>query len=110
MLFSLNVEAREYSNENSFRGIYVNLKSNLYYQDRQVIGETKNNFTLFPSSVKVRLTLYMSYQYEADFSNMTFMTSNHTEDLDMGNSISVCANGINNTYWYFDVYCVIDGN
>ena len=110
MLFSLNVEAREYSNENSSRGIYVNLKSNLYYQDRQVIGETKNNFTLFPSTVKVRLTLYMSYQYEADFSNMTFMTSNHTEDLDVGNSISVCANGINNTYWYFDVYCVIDGN
>ena len=29
MLFSLNVEAREYSNENSSRGIYVNLKSNL---------------------------------------------------------------------------------
>lgn len=110
MLFSFNVEAKEYSNEDSYRGIYANLTSNLYYQDGQVIGETKNNFTLFPSKIEVRLTLYMSYQYEADFSNMTYITSNYIEDLNMGNTISVSANGIYDTYWYFDVYFVIDGS
>lgn len=110
MLFSFNVEAKEYSNEDSSRGIYANLTSNLYYQNGKVIGETKNNFTLFPSEIEVRLTLYMSYQYEADFSNMTYITSNYIEDLNMGNTISVSANGIYDTYWYFDVYFVIDGS
>lgn len=50
-----------------------------------------NEFTLFPSTIKVSLSLYSSLTKTTDISQMTFEGSTSSDDLNMNTSISVTA-------------------
>lgn len=85
---SVLVENDEYDNESS-PYLLATLSISLNGDNGKVWTTAKNDFTLFPSTVKVILQLYWSYTYCEDYSQMTLAGINSTEDLNMGNTITV---------------------
>lgn len=60
----------------------------------------ENSFTLFPSMVAVDLWLYSSTEKTSDLNKMTLEGTNSSEDLNMGESLTVVASTHNeDRYW-----------
>lgn len=78
-----------YSNEEVMpRGIYTKMGFSLDGGNGQVWFNAKNQFTLFSSTVTVRIELFRADSYQEDFLNMTLVASNYIYDLDQGKTLT----------------------
>lgn len=67
---------------------------------QKVFATVKNEFTLFPSTVQVLISLYASAEFTTDYNKMSLQTSKLTEDLNMGSTLEVSASTSGKTlYW-----------
>ena len=82
------------------RGIYTSLSLSMDGGSGRVWATAKNDFTIFPSTVKVTVELYCSDVYYASYEKMTLAAQNSIDDLNMGESITVnCSTGGKQKYW-----------
>lgn len=90
-------------------GIYTSLSVSLNHGDGQVWATANNSFTLFPATVRVYVQLYSSDSYRESYTEMTLVSQEYTEDLNMGDSISAYAstNGVQK-YWLARIYYKVD--
>lgn len=81
-------------------GFFTSLSIIIDSGDGKVIASVKNDFTLFPSTVKVIVQLYSSEAYTANYLDMKLESTNETEDLNMGSKIMTeAATGGVEKYW-----------
>lgn len=81
-------EMEEESAEDIETRLFTNLSLSINCGDGKVWATVKNDFTLFPSTVIVIVQLYSSETYAESYEQMTYMSANSTNDLDMGNTIT----------------------
>ncbi len=81
--------------------LFTNLLFEMGGGNGEVWISATNTFTLFPSTVQVRIYLYSSVAYSDNYADMEFESTTSTGDLDMGNTLKVSAstNG-EQKYWY----------
>ncbi len=103
-VFANGMTQYETSEPNTERAL-TSIKLTVTCKDGIVTAIAENTFTLFPSTVVVRVYLYSSMTKQSSYDGMTLQSSNYTDDLDMGDSISTSA-GINGyaRYWQARVY------
>lgn len=66
-----------------------------------IYATVKNEFTLFPSTVPVVISLYSSSTASTDYHSMTLQASASTDDLNMGDTLTAIGNtGGRQYYWY----------
>ena len=92
-------------------GIYTDLQFVLNGENGTVTASVKNKFTLFPSTVTVKVELYKFHMYSENFDKMILMESKQVYDLEQGETLSVSAptNG-GKRYWKARVRYKIDNN
>ncbi len=67
---------------------------------QRVFATVKNEFTLFPSTVQVIISLYSSKDLTNDYTKMILKATKMTEDLNMGSTLEVSANTTGTAlYW-----------
>ncbi|MDE7439686.1 MAG: hypothetical protein K2N23_04175 [Clostridia bacterium] len=92
-------------------GLYTKLTLAIDGGNGQVWATAKNKFTLFPSTVTVRVELYNSDTYHESYIDMTLVASNYISDLDQGNSISaVYSTNNKQSFWKARMYYNIDNS
>ncbi len=91
------------------RGLYTSLSFSIDGGSGKMWVTAKNEFTLFPSTVRVIVQLYSSDTREEDYKKMTLVSSNSIVDLDMGKTIKTEAstNG-KEKFWLGRMYYKID--
>ena len=72
-------------------GAYTKLKFGLSGGNGQVWAAVKNEFTLFPATVKVNVELYYSDTYQESYTDMTLVATKYIGDLDQGKTIKATA-------------------
>lgn len=92
-----NKNAYAQTSENDYEGVdseqevtprlFATISISLNGGNGKVWATAKNDFTLFPSTVYVRVELYYSDTYCTDYSKMTLATVSTTGDLNMGDTI-----------------------
>ena len=66
-----------------------------------IYATVKNEFTLFPSTVNVVVSLYSSPIASTDYENMQLQATANSNDLNMGTTLTAIANnGGRQLYWY----------
>lgn len=96
------IVSNEESNDSSItpRGLYTSLSLSINGGNGKVWATVKNDFTLFPSTVKVIVELYSSDTYQESHLNMTLVSINNIDDLDMGKTIvAEASTGGVQKYW-----------
>lgn len=73
------------------RGLYTKMIFAIDGGGGQVWFTAKNQFTLFPSVVTVKIELYRSDTYQESYTNMTLVASNSIHDLDQGKTLKAAA-------------------
>lgn len=68
-----------------------------------IYATAKNEFTLFPSTVPVVVSLYSSSVASTDYRSMTLQASVSTEDLNMGETLTAIANTNSRQYYWYAV-------
>lgn len=82
------------------RGLYAHLDVSVSSDNNYILGQVKNVFTLFPSTIVVYLELYSSEVYTEDHTQMTLEGSNYTQDLNQGEILEVrVSTGGRQRYW-----------
>lgn len=82
------------------RGLYAHLDVSVSSDNNYILGQVKNVFTLFPSTIVVYLELYSSEVYTEDHTQMTLEGSNMTYDLNQGEILEVrVSTGGRQRYW-----------
>lgn len=69
--------------------LFTSLSLAINCGDGKVWATVKNDFTLFPSTVIVIVMLYSSDTYAESFEYMDYVCANVSNDLDMGNTLTV---------------------
>ena len=92
------------------RGLFTSLTLKIDSADGKIFAMAKNEFTLFPATVVVRVELYSSLEYKESYADMTFESRVTTPDLNIGKSITTEANieGVAR-YWRARMIYKIDG-
>ena len=81
-------------------GLYTHLTLNINGGNGKMWATVKNDFTLFPATVKVIVELYSSDTYYESYTDMTLVATKSIDDLNIGKSISVEAStGGVQKYW-----------
>ena len=70
------------------RGLFVNVSIALDCGNGKVWVTAKNEFTLFPATVKVELELYSSDAYCSSYEQMTLVDKKTVDDLNIGESFN----------------------
>ncbi len=73
-------------------GIYTSLSISIDGGDGKVRTIVRNDITIFPSTVMVRVELYSSETYQESYTNMTLEQTAGIDDLNMGKTITAEAN------------------
>ena len=82
------------------RGLFANLSVSLNGGTATVTAIARNDFTLFPSTIQVRIELYSSDTYQNRCSSMTLVSSNSTADLNIFETVEASAStGGVQKYW-----------
>ena len=80
--------------------LFTSLSLTIGGGDGRVYATAKNDFTLFPSTVAVTVSLYSSETYTTDYTQMELEAVTSTADLDMGVTITAEASTDGKTkYW-----------
>lgn len=95
--------------ENDPIGLFIMISVSVNVENGMVVASAKNNFTLFPATVKLSVMLYSSPTYQSSYETMTLAASNSTDDLNMGKTIYTEApiNG-QTMYWQARAYYKAD--
>lgn len=82
------------------RGLATNLSVTIGGGNGEVWAKVKNNFTLFPSKIRVYVELYSSETYAESYTSMKLEKSNYIDDLNIGKSLMVSVpTGGGQRYW-----------
>ena len=82
------------------RGLFVNVSIALDCGNGEVRVTARNDFTLFPATVRVELELYSSDTYCNSYEQMTLVDKKTVDDLNIGESFFVSSStGGKPKYW-----------
>lgn len=96
----ISQDVNETEEEVSTRGIFTSLSLSIDGGDGKVWTTVKNDVTIFPSTVRVIVELYCSDDYQEKYENMTLVQRKSTEDLNIGDTITVeGVTGGKQKYW-----------
>lgn len=76
------------SHETETMSLITKLDLTVSFNEDIAAAKVKNAFTLFPATATVYVYLYYSESYTADYTKMTEIASNFTEDLDIGKTLT----------------------
>lgn len=82
------------------QGLYVDLSLTLTNEGDMICAIAKNEFTLFPSTVRVIVELYSSEEYYDLYADMTLESRNTISDLNIGKSISASSSTDGRQLWW----------
>lgn len=85
----ITTDITENGGEASTRGLYTHLSLSINGGNGKIWATVRNDFTLFPSTVIVIVELYTSNTYHELHTDMTLVSINSIDDLNMGQSIVV---------------------
>lgn len=86
--------------EASERGWFTYITASLTGGNSYVTAVAKNEFTLFPSTIRVIVTLYSSNTYQENIANMTLESTATTDNLDIFATLEASAyTGGVQKYW-----------
>ncbi len=69
-------------------GVFTSLSISINGGNGKVWATVKNDFTLFPATVIVVVMLYSSESYTESYESMDLVSTNTTNDLNMGKTVS----------------------
>lgn len=87
-------------NDNTSPILITKLTDTLLSNCNNMVYRVKNTFTFISSTVEIYIDLYSSLTYETDYTKMKCESSNHIDDLNMGEALEVFSpiNGVQR-YW-----------